>query len=512
MLAELDFVEGDFRALAWATGGAGVLMKRSLVHFVIGRRDAVLAGGGPAPLDDSRGGLMRKTSVGFAILGASVLGVLLFAPSFRQAVSVSTDSWLWVINQPSISARKTEALVEKARAELDAESLAFVALQWGDPRLADEAVALDPKLTWIYYSQAVLAVRMRPNTPEAETWVKKLVAWDPDNAAPHLLEAQLEAQRISGGNFVSLSPSQLRSDGRLMSAVQAGFNSAKCDSYFSSRLDLYRTVMARRHLTSPLLVLGALSSQPVPDWVLLERFAYLFYERGAELEKKGDLEGASREYWTVARFGQTMRLHAATDSERQGGIILQREAYQKLESVAARAGRPDVRALLGYEIELLSPRHEGFRNWGLGLNVYSWNAEAGQLSLLALLLSIILLAGWALYFAGRSISGRTAGGRLEIFFRASGLAGGLGLLASSLTIYISYHPFAALFSQFMQGSGAANADWFNAFWSFAVLHWTLADIFSGAYVWTAVLALLACVLVIAIYRVFASRGPAHQTV
>jgi hypothetical protein len=293
MLSELAFVEGSWPALAWAAGGASVLMKQTILHSLVPGQGGEAASVPPGPFRSEVP--MRRLTFGLALLGVVVFVVLLFAPSFQQALNVSMDSWRWALNQPPVSASAWNRLAERARAERDAETLAFVALQLPpgpeSAGMADEAVELDPKLTWIYFQ-----VSRYWRSPQSAKWVERLETWDPQNAALRLLEARLEGERISNGNFLAASPDQLISNARWMNAMAAAFAAPKYDSYLSARLDLARDVLARRHIGNPLLVLNGISSQPLPAIAMLQRHAYMTYDRGKDFESKGALDQASREY------------------------------------------------------------------------------------------------------------------------------------------------------------------------------------------------------------------------
>lgn len=93
-----------------------------------------------------------------------------------------------------------------------------------------------------------------------------------------------------------------------------------------------------------------------------------------------------------------------------------------------------------------------------------------------------------------------------------GVAGAAGMLASTIALYISYHPYAALYSRFAQAHGSAESDAMMSFWGFVELPWMMQGIFSGAFSWFALLFIAACLLVFEVYRFFAARGPAHQAV
>jgi hypothetical protein len=512
MLGELDFVEGDLRALAWATGGAGVLMKRSLIHFVTGRtRES-------APLDSGRaGGPMRKTTVGLAILGVSVLVVLLFAPSFRQALAITTHSWGLLEGREPLSDASLRRLAAQARAERDANTLAFVALSLPpgpeSDRIADEAVRLDSKLTWIYSLRASQSW-LDKESPQAGEWIARVKAWDPSNAFPRYLQARRTA--LEDGLWRSHPGlEKLRNDRRWMDAMGDVFAATKFDSYFAARMDLDRDVMKRRHLNDPMLAVYAVSNHQVPDLWLFQQYALIALDPEASKmpvqagSKTG--EGPSTEDWKVARFGQVMSLQGQTFFERFMGAWLQREAYQRLAKLAEQAGDRDQQAMFAYQIESLDVRRHPLPDNGFLIDVYQWNAAAGQVASAAMLVSVVLLlvgmANLVLVRREKSADGIWAKG-----LRVSGLVGGTGLLASSIVLYISYHPYAELFSRFAQGTGGAGADALMSFWGFSEFAWGIGTILPPGPGWLALLVLAACLLVIEIYRVFASRGPAQETV
>jgi hypothetical protein len=214
----------------------------------------------------------------------------------------------------------------------------------------------------------------------------------------------------------------------------------------------------------------------------------------------------------VARFGQVMHLQSQTDIERLAGAVLLRDAYQKLESVAERSGHPDERALLAYQVESLSPPRQLPHYNGFWIGVYLWNAEIGMVSMLVMLFSGILLVGWGLYLLGRRLRAGAGSGRLGGFFRASGFAGGLGLLVSSLTLYLSYHPYAELFGHFGKGRGAADAGSLMAFWGFAEIPWALNGMFSRDFWWLALLVLAACLMAFEAFRIVSANSRRHAAV
>jgi len=193
MLSELNHVEGNWSAFLWSLGGAGVLAKHAAL--------AVILPGRPRRTVSSANELfakeipMRKTTLA-VIASCVVASLLLFlAPVFRQAFHVSLAQWHDVFHAkqsfgyPSRDP-ELDALVKKAEQNRDAEALAFVAVRYPNAiqreRLANEAVQLDPNLTWLY----AVAGTAYLSPSEIDRRVSVLKQWDPENALPHLFAAQ----------------------------------------------------------------------------------------------------------------------------------------------------------------------------------------------------------------------------------------------------------------------------------------------------------------------------------
>ena len=125
-----------------------------------------------------------------------------FVQDFRWALRMPYLEWKNSPDAFEVPPAQLQGLAERARQGRDAQSLAFVALHsplQEDVAMANQAVALDPSLTWIYWQ---LAYRHRgyPSpgktawepafVPVLKDWTAKLEAFDPKNAAPYLLEAE----------------------------------------------------------------------------------------------------------------------------------------------------------------------------------------------------------------------------------------------------------------------------------------------------------------------------------
>ena len=79
-----------------------------------------------------------------------------------------------------------------------------------------------------------------------------------------------------------------------------------------------------------------------------------------DLEAKGDRNGAAREYWSVARFGQVMDSQAHTRDEHwAGGTALQALAYKQLQALSEKEGNPSEAGLFSYLAAKFDPVRGG---------------------------------------------------------------------------------------------------------------------------------------------------------
>jgi hypothetical protein len=449
MLSELNHVEGDWAALIWAMGGAGVLAKHTLLSVILpgSNRHTVSSAGELF----AKEGFMRKTTL--AAIGVCTVASFLFflAPKFRQAFQVSLVQWhdllhvhLVLDNQRSDPV--LEALARKAEKNHDAEGLAFVAVRHGNDslsaRLAEEAVRLDPSLTWVY---AVVAVQ-HPELSEIDRWVPELERWDPQNGLPYFIVAEkididyVDHQCVLGQAHEEPAAWQ--------NAMAAAFQSPKIDNYLGRLKELDRRVLLRYHVNDPFQILDNYRGYGLPSYGAgdASRYAGSVFESGKILEARGDRKGAFEKYWTVARFGQMIEPVLARQNlqgvYKRLGALSEKEG-NKVEAAfyASLANQADI-AQQEEDIAL----GERFN----GSDISNWNAFLVRLSGLTILFSggLLTICTFAVIVRGRSLRlSSLLPSRLTL---AVGFGAAIGSLISSAILYISYRPYAEILQRFIR--------------------------------------------------------------
>lgn len=448
MMGELNYVEGPWAAAMWALGGASVLAKHALASLIIpGRR-----GQGIAP----DGGLFAKSAslrkAAIVIGGACVLAALLFfaAPPFRQAFQVALKPWFFAFQVASRNFQPGfEALAKQAEMRHDPEGLAFCAVRLQNAhesaRLAEEAVRLDPNLLWVY---AVVGMR-NPGLSETGPWVEKLERWDPQNALFHLIMAEsIEPAHFRRGRW---SPPTKEQERAWQSAMVGAFQSPKFDDYLDRVAQLNRRVVPRYGFYDP----NEVESRdridlPMHAFENSERFAKSLLHAGADLEARGDRKGGRDKYWTVARFGQLIDSQGRTDLEHWMGTSLQAMAYSQLQASSGKEGNQAEAALFGYLAAKFDPvkgEHAGFPPQStFGMKTSERNAAVVEISgLMILIFSGLVVVATSILIAGSRRSARPAAQRARPVATMVVLTSAVGLLFSSVTLYLTYRPYWYIF-------------------------------------------------------------------
>ncbi len=451
-LGELYHVEGNWAAVAWALGGASVLLKQTLIAIVMPwrTRQALHAGN---PL--TREARMHKASLitVCTCLAAALLFFLM--PVFQQAFRVSLAQWhdVFHVDQRQLNRQpELEAFARRAEKNRDAEGMAFVAVRLRDGvesvRLANEAVRLDPKLIWIL---GVVGAR-HANESGVVEWAQKLEQWDPGNALPYLILAQRSSlEHISDGSFfLQPNPSAAWTD-----AMAAAFNSNRIDDYTDRLRALDRTVALRYNFNDPYFVIGGVDEYNLPTYTAWDsqRYAKMTIASGGALEARGDLKGAIEKYLEVAHFVYLFDPYTHSTFTWLVGPNVP-DLYRRLADAYKKIGigaQSVYFSNLATKVEQYRLRMRSeieSRNSIFG--VTPWNALVVEISDAGMLASFcLLLMALIVTLAQR---GTLNPRKLQIGPIPTGLGflGSVGLLVSSVTLYVTYRSYAAIYTRFLQ--------------------------------------------------------------
>jgi hypothetical protein len=521
MLSELNHVQGNWAALIWAVGGAGVLAKHALLSVILpGSHRRTLSSASEL---FSEGAPMHKTTL--AAIGACTVASLLFflAPIFRQAFQVSLAQWHNVIHVKSAFDMQgpdpdpeLETLARKAEKNHDAEGLAFVATrttnQSESARLAEEAVHLDAKLTWIY---AVVAVRY-PSLPEIDQWVPILQQSDPQNALPNFIVAEKvdidQVLREKIPHRVEEQPDAWRN------AMAAAFQSPKLDDYLARLTELDRRVLLRYQVDDPFQTFRDERWNNRPSYAAQDSSIYAnsLLESGRALKARGDRKGAFEEYLTVVRFGQLLG-PADWDFFLRGEL---QAAYKRLGAIYEGEGNK-VEAAFYTSLANQTDRaqHEkliSLRNRARGSGVSRWHSFLVKASGLVILFSggLLLTCGLAVMVRGKSFRlSALRPSRLTLTF---GFCGAIGALLSSAVLYVSYRPYAEILQRFMRNGDETNLTELSSFLDTTQLPLGakgFLDVWQFVfYFWFGVVLLCIFAFLVAVLLRFQHRTPANATI
>lgn len=522
MLSELHHIEGDWAALVWAIGGASVLAKHALLSAVIprGNRPAVASGGELF----TKEGPMRKTIL--AAAGACAVASLLFflAPAFRQAFRVSLAQWNCVLHVMPVYVTLPyrepglEALARQVEQKHDAEGLAFVAVRqrhWDAPesaRLADEAIRLDPKLTWVY---AIVALR-NPLLSEIDLWVPKLEQWDPQNALPYLITAEsIDIHQVARDKVRHWNLNRAEDESPAwQNAMAAAFQSPKLDTYCDRVRDLDRRVLLRYGFGDPYQAVDIGCEYGLPSSAAWDssRYAESLLESGQILEARGDRKGALEKYWAVARFGQM----AGSAGRFMMSQSLQ-DAYKRLATLSQREGNKQQAELYAYLVGKVHQAEEertSLLQRDTGGAVSRWNAGVVRVSGLMMLFS----GGLALICVSSVIAkgGLLRPGTLRVskVSVTLGIGSAAGLLLSTAMLYVTYRPYAEILRAYLRDGDQSRIEELTWFLGYAQLPLGMDDsnqLNFVFYFWFGVTAMCAIALLLAVLRYLQNRPRATAT-
>jgi hypothetical protein len=367
LAAELSVIDTSREALRWALGGLIMLIREWLRHaFGAWRRPVGMPEGSPlAALANPASRLPRTPRFLTALFLCASLGILLI-PDSQEAMKATFQLRPRPLDI-AVESSDLQPFRQAAQLYHDSEAMAVVAMLSPDRAeripMAEEAVKLDPSLTWIY---AVVPTTKEPwmlaSGPIPPGWLARLENWDPDNGFAHMLGAQPSLIRFDDnwnkngyrGNYFEEAKKQLSNDPAWSAAMEAAFQAPKYDGYFPRMFDVYRHVARRYGIRDPrlALILVARMQSPFPT-----RNAHIYAEvlpdRAEAAEKSGMYQEAIELYRQPAEVGQRMAGQCHTHSEKLAWAQIEESSLRSLEPLLAKTGQRREAAFARYKLSSL---------------------------------------------------------------------------------------------------------------------------------------------------------------
>jgi hypothetical protein len=462
------------------------------------------------PVWQQRGILSPKRPWVWAALVFSL--ALLALSGFRQALTTLSIPMKTGPSQDGFFSTRTLAQMERqTAAQADARALAFVALHHPHiheaARAAEKAIAMDAHLTWISSRFA----RAYPLDHNPAPWIARLMAWDPDNAFPYLLEAGAFFDKASSETgWMSRSPLEQRralaAEPGFLNPMQKAFAAPKYDNYGTQRFELDRAVFQQQGWDRPDLLMFAEASRPLPNLLATRTYAqYLVMDVGGAAEKAGRDEEAAAQYRTAEQFGVRMQRASNDLIERLIAMVIRQISYEHFVPLLRHQGRMEEAVLMESELADLQDAF-GFAR--------EHRAEDGAASRAAPLVLIsgavvLVLAVATLAWLGSVILLRWKenGGSLLNYFASVACAAPPLLLLASLGLYGAYYPYVRHVDQF-ENEGQLARD-LGPFWESLAGVWMGLPLYQGSWLrnllWPAVWCVVVAVIGTIILRWVASR-------
>jgi hypothetical protein len=525
--AELPEIEFPLEALRWLAGGIMFLTRERLksMWHSLGRPVGVPV---DSPLESLAKNSTRipRTPVWVTALLVSFSAAILLHPEVRTSLGTLLSSYTDSEANPSRWS-SVKKLRQEAASRNDPQLLALLSLLSTDDaervRLSEQAIEKDPSLTWLDYEQSLLPLYdfTQQHYLPAER-IARLQNWDPDNAVPRLLAAEVISRLMRVEAFDAMFRNDTASgwekkfaqDPRWLAAMESAFVAPKYDNYASQEFQLMRDVSNRYGLHDPDLILFVLQRKRIINFDILWTYGKFLLDRGATAEHRGDFGAAAASYWQVLRFSQRMSLNRQITFEEFFATNLAEKACMQLQPLLQKMGRGDEASLVSFQLAAGRKSQDAriFRNLPLHYSRWqltSWSGLVINVSAMMIILSSFFVSASLVMVWFRRKKPMEARGRRDIFFSLSADLAPLVLVVSCATLYLAYHPYAEICAEYF-GDGHLRTDLEGFIAAASVTHALPEQLYAYSdpyFLWRVATAFLSLVAVCMICRMALRKKP-----
>jgi hypothetical protein len=473
--AELPAVESANAATSWLIGGLMLLFREWLKHAwrTLGRPLGTTSNEATATFTPRYSRTPRTPLWLMLALIASSIAILLH-PETRQALrnlryAYTQSGW----NSADWSSVKK--LRRISASNRDPQLLALLSLLSDDDQerlqLSEEAIEKDPSLTWVDYEQSLLPLNdLSRQHYLAKQRLERLTNWDPQNAVPHLLAAEVISNPERRQSFDAVTLGTPKTDWKSKTALNpdwnsemhAAFSAPKYESYTVPLVDLIRNVTSRFSVDDPNIAVALLMRKRLPEFDVLRAYADLTIERGDAFARNQHTEQAIGAYSEVLQFAQRVSLSKENPVEKSFAGQIGIKACEKLLPLYTSVGRAREASLIDFRRDewAASRQTKIMRYIPVRYSDSQWSSLAWG-GLIVHLTGLSLL--WILPVAFISLSVVYRRRKIPTekrtafdFWASIGADGSPWLLvATTDLLYLTYHPYAKICTAFLRGDFAA---------------------------------------------------------
>jgi hypothetical protein len=419
------------------------------------------------------GSRMPRTPLWATVLLLLASAGILHQSEVRTALASLYKSYTQTEWEPSgwSSVKKLQKEAQRQeKLNRDPQLLALLSLLSSDDQqrlqLSGEAIERDSSLTWLDYEQSLLPLNDldKQQYLSAER-LNRLQKWDPDNAVPRLLAAEVLAKPvraeafdalINHGSKLKLTEKFAKTPGWL-ALMESAFSAPKFDNYTTEAFDLVRNVSERYGVRDPDIALFVVSRKRSVQYDLLRAYGDFQIGQGEEAERKGNLAAATAAYSLVLRLSERMSLGHVLPLDEYFAQEAGASACKKLQPLLARTGQNGEASLVAYQLEEWRKMHDPkllrYRSFHYQDSQWESLAWSGLLINLAGC-SIALFAPVALlsflFVWPRRKTPLESRGRLDFWTSLSFDLSPILLLISSVALFCAYHPFASACASYLK--------------------------------------------------------------